>query len=130
MTHYTAWPEDRLTELRALVAIGLSGQQIANILNTTKGAISGACQRNGITLCGLRRGHPTIKLPPSPKAKVVLFDGEGLRLADVTPLNIPFADLSDGQCKYPVTESSPHLFCGHPADGSYCPAHRELTRAA
>jgi len=43
----------------------------------------------------------------------------------VEPLNIPLLDLTESMCRFPIGESAPFFFCGHPKfDGlPYCEAH-------
>ena len=50
------------------------------------------------------------------------------RAAQVEPLMIAFADLTENQCRFAYGEEAPYFFCGHPqqADSSYCPAHKAL----
>lgn len=39
-------------------------------------------------------------------------------------------ELGPKQCRFPITDESPHYFCGEPTDGrSYCPAHDERCHA-
>jgi len=40
-------------------------------------------------------------------------------------------DLEAGECRYPITDKPPHLFCGRRAveDCPYCPHHRALCYA-
>ena len=37
-------------------------------------------------------------------------------------------DLEHDQCRYPITDEKPYLFCGRAKDGdsSYCPRHHKL----
>ena len=45
------------------------------------------------------------------------------------PLLVPFLDLGRHQCRWPVTEASPHRFCGHRAtEGAYCEEHLAVSR--
>lgn len=39
-------------------------------------------------------------------------------------------ELHDGQCHYPLTDASPHFFCGDPVkQGAYCGKHARLCYA-
>ncbi len=43
--------------------------------------------------------------------------------------SVPLLDLNRGECKWPVNDAAIgelHLFCGNPADGSYCRSHARL----
>lgn len=40
------------------------------------------------------------------------------------PLNLPLWELGPNQCRF--IEGDDHLYCGRPADGSWCPAHRKI----
>lgn len=46
------------------------------------------------------------------------------------PLEIDLMALTDKTCKWPVTEKSPHRFCGHKTftDSPYCEAHHAIGR--
>lgn len=52
-----------------------------------------------------------------------------LRVVDIVPRNLPLLDLDPDDCRYPVTDDLPFLFCGHPKHegSSYCAAHHRLT---
>ncbi|WP_287994214.1 GcrA family cell cycle regulator [Acidiphilium sp.] len=45
-------------------------------------------------------------------------------------LNLRLEDLGPGQCRYPVAgERPPYLFCGAPAQGSWCAHHKHRIRS-
>jgi GcrA cell cycle regulator len=60
---------------------------------------------------------------PRPKLEPLLI------CVDVAPRGISFADLEDGDCRYPDGEGADMTFCGHPsvAGRSYCGPHAWLT---
>jgi GcrA cell cycle regulator len=54
---------------------------------------------------------------------------EQLRCAEADPLNVGLLEIDQHQCRYPVNDSSPFLFCGHRKmeGSSYCAPHFILT---
>lgn len=121
------WKEDAkafLTELYRADDAG-SFAVLAKKLNErfgtdyTRDAIIGVSKRMG--LAGKPPASSGNRLVPKVK------ESAALRCAEVTPLNIPFSDLGERECRYPYGDG-PYLFCGHPAqaDSSYCPAHHRL----
>lgn len=61
---------------------------------------------------------PAVQAHASPAEDPAAYDAASRHLALV--------DLERGDCRYPVTDDpgGRHLFCGLPADGSYCAHHR------
>lgn len=43
----------------------------------------------------------------------------------------PLLDLERGECRWPVTDTKPYLFCAEPRDGesSYCACHKAMSVA-
>jgi len=115
------WPENRSSALSELVEEKLSARQIAAILGVTRNAVIGRCYRAGLQLQGRPTGNPGVRKRPPVQRQIPVVERPD-------SLNITFADLSTGQCKYAVTESPPHLFCGHQTAGgsSYCAYHYRL----
>lgn len=64
-----------------------------------------------------------------PQAKVVV-DLSKYDTRSKAPLRVPILDLQKHQCRWPVTDDFPFLFCGQTRadESSYCPHHHELSR--
>jgi GcrA cell cycle regulator len=136
-----AWTDDRVERLKALFAEGKSATEIAGEFRVTRNAVCGKISR-----LGLFRKENDPKPPKSPVTRPRIritpanTNSNGLRLSithepvslaklrvvDVKPLAVPFADLLPGDCRYP--EGDPPTFCGHPKleNSSYCMAHHVL----
>lgn len=69
-----------------------------------------------------RRALPKMVEPVKPVAKAAkpVRKEEPIRRVEIT-------ELARSECRWPVTEDSPHLFCGRPQaeDSSYCATHRD-----
>lgn len=65
------------------------------------------------------------RVPRMPKEAFVPVKPKGQAwepIPDVTPVSL--LELEAGQCRWPVGQDSPHMFCGAPADhGPYCQHH-------
>jgi GcrA cell cycle regulator len=103
------WTERRTTVLKNLWAGGLSYDEIAGILDVTRGAIAGKAHRLGLPP---RREPKTPKRPP-PRPDFI---------------GIGFFETTAKTCMYPEGDGAGMLFCGQPRqDGSsYCAAHHQL----
>lgn len=137
-----AWTEERLSELQRLLAQEkMSASQAAHKMGVTRNAVIGAAHRNGLEFARELGCHSLTraprKMPSRPKAIVTRarlsppkskIDLSTLRAVPVAPLNITFDQLDWGDCRYPVTDNPPHLFCGHPklTTSSYCLEHHFL----
>lgn len=96
------------------------------------GRSAGAVARQA-SVIGLRSGAPpaTITGPAPP-----LRNAEPAKAASIPPAvvlpgsrAVPLADLSAHECRYPVSTTTPHRFCGLPATpgAPYCAKHRQVT---
>lgn len=137
----TDWTPDLITQLRDLAAQKMSAAQICRAIDRgfTRSAILGAARRNKIPLLCPNSGP----LPRKERVRKVLsLFGNAVRFASevaqgdarqatIVPLNISFADLQFGKCKYATTDAPPHLFCGHPAleENPYCFEHNAICHA-
>jgi hypothetical protein len=127
----TPWSIAMLARMLALNGGKLSTAEIAGRLSVefdnrvTKNAVVGKCHR-----LGLRSGRNWIKhpfrQPPPPIAERIAMPDETDDAAGV-----PLIDLQWSQCRYPVTDALPFLFCGHKTDElrSYCDEHHALCHA-
>ncbi len=133
------WTEPNIEALKTLWAENkLSCTQIANELGQgfSRNSVIGKVHRLGLGSHQQAKGksqgngagraqhlYPRRKLfrpaivPPAPS------------LLELAPLNLTLLELQFGQCRFPVNEESPFLFCGHPqaCDSSYCGFHHRLT---
>lgn len=118
----TEWTDELVARATGLVADGYYAREVADRLGRgiTKNAVIGKMQRLGI---------PFPEKDRRPSVVQVDFGRAPIRPpVSVYPLNVTFADLDVGQCKYPTTDDAPFLFCGHPQQdkSSYCPFHHNL----
>lgn len=149
----SVWTEERVDQLRAMYANGISCSRIAAELGVgfTRNAVIGKVHRMGLPLRGQGRQEPQPKKPRvykkrEHKAKVRIVPANGnssqlrviqvsetslaeLRCAEVTPRGLTLLELQAGDCRYPYGDSD-FTFCGHPkiSGSSYCPKHFALTR--
>jgi GcrA cell cycle regulator len=126
------WTPDRIEQLKAHVAAGLSCGAIARKLDLSRSAVIGKINRLRVA-----RGNPliTARKPRPRKASTKLADvtavvePEEILPAEVveTPASGLFAlvDLEPWQCKYPIGDALPYRFCGaQSVQGcSYCAEH-------
>jgi GcrA cell cycle regulator len=114
----------------------------------TRSAVIGRIHRLGLTAKEKTVSHPATTttdgklvrrlkvrrtgVNPSGLKLVISNEPEtlGLRCVDAEPRNISLLDLQPNDCRYPVGDELPHLFCAQPkmAGSSYCPAHFRLVR--
>jgi len=138
------WSEERVEQLKALDAEGLSAAEVARMLGgTTRNAVIGIISRRGFHLENPR--PPGYKKVSTPKAshlghgpKIFRYN-RGPRSAPSLPdpppaavesLRLNMEQLTRHTCRYPGPEPHPpYTYCGHPpADGSpYCAAHTRVT---
>jgi GcrA cell cycle regulator len=150
MNNGVLWSEDRVEILKTLWDKGLSCSQIANeIGNVTRNAVIGKASRLGLSgrhgrLNQYSAVRARVRAKRLPQTKQTRFSGALLfepapapepfvsRVISMPPLNLTLLDLAHGQCRYPVTDDAPFLFCGHAQqkDSSYCPAHQQITWTA
>ncbi|PCI53502.1 MAG: hypothetical protein COB36_12265 [Alphaproteobacteria bacterium] len=147
--------ETHLPTLRKLAASKnplWSASDIASVIGCSKGAVSGAAHRNGISLAKpVKHRKPTGPVkkpvpkprdpePRPPKRSYVPTPPKPLPEPDRTlfePLDIDLMELDATTCRFP-TVSPPtrgeHLFCGHITDMTeipnvyerYCPYHTKI----
>lgn len=131
------WTPDELDLLRKLWREGLSASQIGRQLGKTRAAVCGQRHRLGLPV---RRTGVRCDLGRRPAYKSANGKSKGrkgsLRLSilepapdgvhgDDLPGGVSFMALQSGMCRWPVSGSPPHRFCGEPQrEGcSYCEEH-------
>lgn len=141
-----SWTDERIEELKGMVALNMSGRQIGDVFGTTRNSVVGKCCRLGLTLNGT---HPlsgvigNTRKSANPKIKRAKREFEfGVRVFQprsrsftpkvtpmpVEPLNIPTIALEEHHCRQVTSgEGEPYHFCGHPkALGSFCSFHAAI----
>lgn len=114
------WTEERVENLRAFWALGLSAGQIATKLgDTTRNAVIGKVHRLGLPerksyTRPVKRRHKTQKI------KIEINVG-----GQPVSRQIPLADLELNECRWIIGEGYPYLCCGHSKHGDslYCKHH-------
>jgi GcrA cell cycle regulator len=125
------WTETRDAALRKYHAAGLSATEIGDRMELTRNQVIGRIHRLGIQKGGQRRTAPAQRrkrvlapktpLPPTVKEKPLPPMGPpAMPVVELPPepaplegsLSLTLLDLEPHQCKFPVTSSLPHLFCG------------------
>lgn len=126
MTWSTLTHAERVEKTRALVARGLSYNEIGRQLGTTKNAVYGLAHRQKIVAVN-PQGPATVNAQntkfaalKAPAPLPLPPENYWLPLPGSTPVAV--ADHHKGQCRWPVGRG---LFCALPVDtlGPYCPAH-------
>ncbi len=106
-----------LTErFAALWVAGASYEKIDKELDITKRPMLKLAAELGIT-----RGRTRAGIRTAPRQRPMI-------VTDLKTLDLSFMDLQADQCRYPTTENSPYLFCGHvtPSGKSYCDTHHAI----
>jgi GcrA cell cycle regulator len=128
-----SWDKERVALLRELIAKGEPARNIAGHLGVTRNAVIGKAGRLGLSIGGEKKQTRATLKPKDTRQKLTRLV---FPVAPVKPVNEPAPDslnktlleLRGSDCRYPVTEEIPFLFCGHPQDGdsSYCAHHRQI----
>jgi len=133
------WTAEAVSVLSAAWLAKEPASVIADKLGASRNAIIGKARRIGLPqhAHAYRRGVNSLAKGERPKIqrrdrfRIPKVADEPLpAVVAPDPLNISFMDLEAHHCRYSVTESSPHFFCGHSVqeDSSYCAFHHELCR--
>jgi hypothetical protein len=148
------WTDDeRKAVCAAFYKGGESAAQIAARFGTSRNSIIGIAHRHGKRFGFERKGRVTDPGGPAKKGRSPasprqapprpIVPREDWRPPQVAmkkappapvlpPRKVTLAELKKGDCKFAVTphDAAPdaHLFCGLPAEGSYCPHHQEVCR--
>ena len=140
-----SWTDQHIDALRGYLSEnGVTFAQAAVSLNQefgtsySRNAIIGKCGREKILSKNQQHAHGTVRQqtakPPvavrrrrhRPEPQTETFT---LRSVPIEPRNLPLIDLQPGECRWPVTDGPPHLFCGRPVrTGNYCAGHFDLSK--
>lgn len=127
------WTEQNVERLKILVREGKTGSQIGKELGCTRNAVIGKIYRLGLKGPPQKpkqrasKLHPNRKYKPYTRKLKMVFDNHKPATIEVVPLNIPFLQIKDGQCRFICGEPDgvKTLYCGRPVMGecSYCLGH-------
>jgi GcrA cell cycle regulator len=118
-----------------------SASQIAKRFGVSRNVIVGIAFRNRAFFPEKPRSRRTraIKAAPAPrkdetsKPPFTPHEREPVAATEYDVKRLPFAkpleDLLPGECKWPVTNGSPYLFCAARTDGKYCQHHQSRALA-
>lgn len=137
------WSDERVEKLRNLWNDGLSASQIAARLGgVSRNGVIGKAHRIGLAKRKFaydpakprpRREHAErvirpkkVKLAPPPPPVEVAHAAPAVGLPKPKPFMKTLLELQCDECKWPVNDGGPYLFCGHQrhAGGAYCEYHQ------
>lgn len=132
------WTPERIEALKLLWACGRSAAQIAVELGgVTRSAVLGRVHRLALPRRRTVRRHPKHK-PPGAKRMLIERPEPVLPLplpppppapptTTVSARPRPLLKLTPMQCRWPITDGKPFLFCADPVETKpYCPHHRRM----
>lgn len=149
----SSWTDELRAKVKGLWSTH-SASEISEILwdqegvSFTRNAVVGLLHRANLTSKDKSEDHPKARNNGHnrPRIRIVTVNSNSnqkriipdyvtpelaaLRCAEIEPRRLSLLDLEPDDCRYPVTDLPPHLFCAHPkmAGSSYCPDHFQLTR--
>lgn len=127
----STWTDKRTAELQKCFHLGMSCSEIGHCIGVTRNSVIGKLHR-----LGLSRPQQIVqkkaKLPREYKSTIrfrkprPILDRVHAAVAP-DPKNKTFFELQDGECKWPLTNDSPYLFCAHDVlpDLPYCAHHAQ-----
>lgn len=123
------WTKSQDDDLRQMASDNFSAGRIAKRMGgVTRSAVCGRASRIGVIINGIGEGRLR-SAPFRPK-----FKGTATKIPQVAvgSLDLTFAELESGQCKYATTADAPFLFCGAPSfnDGPWCQHHHGICHEA
>lgn len=135
----TTRKEQQVRAVLAELATGATNQQVANKLGLTRNTVIGIAYRHGDA--SRRRTKAQANKERRVRERLAERLEKGPRppkpvrplkatIKPVKPGGIALEDLTATSCRWPITENTPHRFCGCKAtDGPYCPEHTVMGRA-
>jgi GcrA cell cycle regulator len=127
------WTAEEDEKIREWWAQGKTYADIAGELGLTIGSVAGHAHRMGLRDSmrakkePAKRSNPGVYKPWSERKHY--YQKKLVPMApELDSRNLPLAELENNECRYPVTDDAPFLFCGQPqAEGSsYCAHHHHL----
>jgi hypothetical protein len=119
------WDDEKIACLIRLKKEGLPHSGIAVKMGVTKGSINGKLRR-----LGMFKPYPNGARKPKEKMGKDFVAAKSRLLAangnpHLPPGALSILDLKTDDCRWPVTDRPPHLFCGRQKWGgsSYCACH-------
>lgn len=125
-----AWPDERVDKLRELHKQGLTFKAIGEIFGESRNAIAGACRRYHLPerIDKMARkakkeskgsGRKKLNARLIKLAKPIIVRPAPMRvkpthIPEPAPLNLDILALTDSTCKWSMSASKPHVFCGNP----------------
>jgi GcrA cell cycle regulator len=116
------WDDEKIACVIRLKGEGLSASEIAGELGTTKGSVLGKLRRLGLFEPKTNGGSALKgRAYVARKRKILAKNGN----PHLPPGSVSLLDLKAEDCRFPVTDRPPHLFCAKPKWGSssYCAFH-------
>ena len=116
-----SWTDADKLQIEQLLNDGLNLKEIAPVIGRTHGMVCGIVWRtpwlkaaNARRVARMSHGDRYRHLFPK-KSEPVAAPPLSLKPAayDAKALRVPLIDLATNQCRYPVSASTPHVFCGH-----------------
>lgn len=134
------WTDIRIADLKRLWAEGLSCSQIGGILGVSRNAVVGKINRCGFDApaakAAITRNRPKRQpgwkpiqwRPPMSQEERSRQMKERALLREIEKppqhtvfLRLTLDQLERGECRYPLGDEAPYVFCGQPVlKGSYC----------
>ena len=119
----SSWSEEEVEHCRRLLLQGLTPKDIGPLMGKTRNAVCGMVFRNPVLkqaqqerLSMMSHGDRYRHLwKPKPARQAVEQPAVHLKPAayDARALKVALIDLRPNQCRYPVSNGTPHVFCGH-----------------
>jgi hypothetical protein len=138
------WTPEIVTELKHMHGNGLTLQAIADILGFTRNMVAGACHRHKLKRIdmearkaktssegsgrrkkgGFNISQRSAKLLPD-RIKPVSVTIKWVDTPQPIPRGLDIMQLTEHTCKWSISDTKPHLFCGAATTGNtpWCPHH-------
>jgi hypothetical protein len=138
------WTDQKIELTRQMWGEGYSTSQIASHVGKSRNAVIGKIHRMGLqkmtrteaiaanshrerARAARERVRTAAKDRPKPPPAVKPALSKAVKPAK--PGGIPLEALTGTTCRWPITDNTPHMFCGRKAEGRYCVEHTELGKS-
>lgn len=128
----STWTDHRTAELQKFFDLGLSCSKIGARIGVTRNAVIGKLHRMGLS----RPRDPVEKKAKEPRtytSRIRAWKPKPIlqrvhEAVERSPKNKTFFDLCEGECKWPLGDESPYLFCAHDVlpELPYCAHHAQM----